>query len=58
MMERKGLEAPTTMVIIIIFLVSIALVVLFILFFSGKANESTSAFTNVTDWVGKFKWTT
>jgi cytochrome c biogenesis protein CcdA len=55
-LDKKGLEAPTTLIVMIIFIVGLAIVILLILFFSGKAGEPNSAFLTVTKWGSSFKW--
>jgi cytochrome c biogenesis protein CcdA len=56
LINKKGLEAPSTLIIMIIFIVGLAIVILLIFFFSGKAGETNSAFLNITKWGELFKW--
>jgi len=55
-LKKKGMEAPSTLMIMIIFIVGLALVILIILYFSSEAEKPTSAFTNITQWGSLFKW--
>jgi cytochrome c biogenesis protein CcdA len=55
-LNRKGMEAPSTLIIMIIFIVGLTIVILLILFFSGKAGEPNSAFSIKTKWSDLFKW--
>lgn len=55
-LRKKGLEAPSTLMVMIIFIVGLAIVILVILYFSNTAGAPTSAFTNETQWGRLFKW--
>jgi cytochrome c biogenesis protein CcdA len=55
-LRKKGLEAPSTLMVMIIFIVGLAIVILLVLFFSGRAGGSSSGFTNITKWSDIFRW--
>jgi len=56
LINKKAMEAPSTLIVMIIFLVGLAIVILLILFFSGNASDSNSTLSHVTKWGEDFKW--
>ena len=52
---KKGLEAPSQIMILVIFIAILA-VILAIIFFFGQSLESSEAFNKTTDFGNIFKW--
>ncbi len=52
---KKALEAPSNMVVLIIFIAILAIIVVLVLFFGQKLSGS-EAFNKITNFSKVFKW--
>jgi len=55
-MSKKGLQPPSTIVIVILFIIGIAILIILSIYFS-QSTSGSKVFNYATNWSSGLKWT-